>query len=51
MSLLTVGSGSPVNSRYEILTKQLRLYEKCRTSREELTGEADGGRKEGLVAD
>lgn len=51
ISLLTVGSGLPVNSRYEKLTKQLRLYEKCTTSREELTSEADGGRRRGLVGD
>lgn len=51
ISLLTAGSGSPVNTRYEILTKQLRLYEKCTTSRDKLTSEADGGRRQGLVAD
>lgn len=30
-----------VNSKYEILTKQCRLYEKCMTSRSELTSQED----------
>lgn len=51
ISLRTVGSGLPVNSRYEILTKQLRLYEKCTTTSDELTSEADRGRRQGLVSD
>ena len=39
----TVDSRSLVNSRYEILTKQPGLYEKCMTSCRELTRKADEG--------
>lgn len=51
LQLLTGDSHSPVNTRYEILTEQRRLYEKCMTSCSELTSQADRGRSRGLVSE
>lgn len=49
--LLTVDSHSSVNTRYEVLTYQHRLYEKCMTSRPELTSEADRQTSRGSVSE
>ena len=49
--LLTVDSHSSVNTRYEVLTDQHRLYEKCMTSRPELTSEADRRTSRGSVSE
>lgn len=49
--LLTVDLHPSVNTRYKILTKQHRLYEKCMTSRSKLTSKADRQTSQGSVSE